>query len=176
MAKYQIGLLNQANLNSLNNRDLIAMVEKAAKTANARLRSLEKAGFTSGIYRSAMADLGLPRKRFHESAKTLTRQQLLHEAKALRSFLTAQTSTVRGQNQANRRRYKTAVQRGFKGSEEAFYAAVERFYTKHTERLFSSDVIYMAITEGTTDTLDAVLQECRGKSEGEALLEYLARK
>lgn len=176
MAKYQIGFLNQANLNQLSNGDLVGLVEKAGKTANSRLRALEKRGFTHGVYRSAMADLGLPRKRFHERAKTLSRAQLLHEAAALRSFLSSKTSTVRGQNLANRRRYNTAVQRGFEGTEEEFYEQIQRFYTEQAEQLFSSDVIYMAITEGTTDTLDAVLQKGSGKSAGEALLEYLAGK
>ena len=46
--------------------DLEAAVRKAAKAANQRLLRLERAGATTGVYMSAMQDLGLDRKRFKE--------------------------------------------------------------------------------------------------------------
>lgn len=170
-ANYDIGDVTKAKT-----ADLIKAVERAGKVANTRLRALEKAGYTGGMYAHAMADLGLPRKRFKEHAKTMSRAALQREYTAIRSFMSAATSTPSGVRRANKRRYETAKQRGYVGTEEAFYSAVERYFTKKAEAVFSSDVIYSAITEGKTDIVTAVLNEEQTKTPGEALLEYLKRK
>ena len=169
-ARYDIGDMSKATKD-----DLVKAVTRAGKAANRRLRALEKAGFTSGMYAHAVAALS-GRKRFKESAKNLTRAQLQYEYSILRSFMSASTSTPAGVRRANKKRYETAKTRGFTGTEEEFYDMVERFFTKRVEQLYSSNVIYDAITSGKTDLIDAVMQEETAKTPGEALLAYLERK
>lgn len=178
MAKYPMGFWARYDIGDIRtatNAELIRAVERAAKAANNRMRSLEKAGFTSGMYAHAVAAMS-GRKRFRESVKKLNRTQLQYEYAALRSFMSASTSTPEGVRRANKKRFETAKARGFTGTEEEFYDMVERFFTKRVEQLYSSNVIYDAITSGKTDLIDAVLQEETAKTPGEALLEYLARK
>ena len=177
MPKYQIGYWARYDIGDVSKaytEVLRKAVERAGKAANSRLRDLEKAGFTSGMYVHAVTALG--RKRFKESAKKLTRAQLQREYAVLRSFMSAQSSTSAGVRRANKKRYETAKTRGFTGTEEEFYDMVERYYTKRVEQLYASNVIYEAITSGKTDIIDAVLQEEAVKTPGEALLQYLARK
>lgn len=172
-ANYDIGDPGKAS-----NERLRSAVERAGRVANRRLASLKKAGFTGGMYANAMADLGLPRTRFKEHAKRMTRAQLLREYMIIRNFMSASTSTVRGVRKANRRRYQTAVERGFAGTEEEFYELVADYFAGNAEKLFSSNVIYEAITAADgghkRSVLDEVL-ESAPKSKGAALLEYQER-
>lgn len=181
MPKYQIGYWAKFDIGDpgkASNETLRKAVEKAGVAANRRLRSLEKAGFTGGMYKQAMADLGLPRKRFKEHAKSMSRGELLREYRNIRNFLSAQTSTPSGVRRANRKRYMTAVSRGFKGSEEEFYDLVDDYFNKNVEQLFSSNVIYDIITGENSDKkrsiVDAILSE-QLSSRGAALLEYQER-
>lgn len=168
-AKYDIGDIGKAS-----NAELIAAIEKAAPTANKRMRALKKAGFTNGMYRNAIEDLGLGRERFKEHPQKLNRAQLIHEYTALRSFMSSKTSTVRGVRSTNRKRYNTALKRGFTGTEEEFYDLIEKYYTKDVEKKFSSTVIYDIITgenaNNKRDLVDEILSQ--NVSKGEALLQY----
>lgn len=181
MPRYQIATWQNYDIGDVryvSTPDLIRAVERAGKAANRRLRSLEKAGFTGGMYAQAMADLGLPRTRFKESAKTMTRAQLLREYTIIRNFMSAKTSTPSGVRRTNKRRYMTAVSRGFDGSEEEFYQLINDYFSKNVEKLFSSDVIYDIITgvdaKKKRSVVDEIIAE-QNTTRGKALLDYQER-
>ena len=162
--------------------NLRAAVRRAAKVANQRLLRLERADMTTGIYLAALHDLGNMRMengkptggrhRFSENPKKLTINQLRHEYRALRSFLSAKSSTVQGRKDTNYKRYRTAVKRGFKGTEEEFYMLVDRLYTENIESQFSSDIIYEAITQGNVDIIDEVIRKYEGQEASKTIIEY----
>lgn len=180
MPKYQITSWSNYDIGDpgkASNEVLIKAVERAGRVANQRLRALKKAGFTGGMYAHAMADIGLPRKRFKEHAGNMSRGELLREYVAIRNFMSAKTSTPGGVRKANAKRYRTAVERGFSGSEEEFYELVDQYFQAETLRAFDSNVIYDIITaqdEKKRETVDEVLAMFL-PSKGEALLEYQER-
>lgn len=154
-------------------RKLRAAVRKAAKAANQRMLRLERAGKTAGVYKLAQRNLDrLGRKRFKERPDKMTVNQLRHEYAILRDFLSAQTSTVQGSKQADDKRYEAAKKRGFTGSEAEWNQAVLKYFTGKVEELFSSDIIYRAITTGEIDVIDDVIR-ASPKTQGEALMKYL---
>lgn len=164
--------------NKLSRDQLIAVVRRSAKAANQRLLRFEKAGLTTGMYRSAMADLA-GRRRYKERPEKLSLSQLRHEYTLLRSFLSAKTSTVQGRRDTILKRYATAVEKGYKGDLGDFEADVERYFSKANEALFDSNVIYTAIVTGTTSLLDRITQEqaqLSQKDKGKALIAYLKYK
>lgn len=171
-ADYDIGDPSQAD-----QYELSSAVRRAAKAANQRLLRLERAGATKGIYENAMYDL-VNRRRFRERTEKLSLNALRHEYKILRSFLSAKTSTVQGRQNTIDKRYKTALDHGFFGSLEDFNFAVTKYFADNVESLYSSDIIYQAITSGKTDIIDAALDQY-GSDEskrGSALLYYLKHK
>ena len=158
--------------------ELAAAVRRAAKAANQRLLRLERAGYTSGVYAQAMYDL-VDRRRYKESTKNLTLNQLRHEYRILRNFLSAKTSTIQGRLDTIMKRYRTAQEKGFSGTLEEFEFAVTKYFTDAVESLFSSDVIYSSITSGNTDIIDEAVKKYGedGKdNRGAATLYYLRRK
>lgn len=169
---------DKGNPNTLSRDQLIAVVRRSAKAANQRLLRFEKAGITTGMYRSAMADLA-GRRRYKERPEKLSLSQLRHEYTLLRSFLSAKTSTVQGRRDTILKRYATAVEKGYKGDLGDFEADVERYFSKANEALFDSNVIYTAILTGTTSLLDRITQEqaqLSQKDKGKALIAYLKYK
>lgn len=164
------------NAYTANRRDLESAVRRAAKTANQRLRRLEAAGMTTNMYKSAMRNLD-GRKRYTERPGKLTMAQLRHEYAILRDFLSAKTSLVQGQREADLKRYDKARSLGFEGSYEEFYNLVEKLFTEEVESLFSSNTIYKSIRTGTTDVLlKAVERHKKSKAKNRrsrALLDYL---
>ena len=171
-ADYDIGDPSQAN-----QQELSTVVRRAAKAANQRLLRLERAGHTRGIYENAMYDL-VNRRRFKERTEKLSLNALRHEYKILRSFLSAKTSTVQGRQDTIDKRYKTAQEHGFTGSLEDFEFSVTKYFADNVESLFSSDIIYQAVTGGKTDILDAAVNQFGAdeSKRGSALLYYLKRK
>lgn len=160
--------------------DLRSAVRRAAKAANQRLVRLERAGFTGQAYKMAMKDLH-GRRRYYENAAKLTTAQLRHEYAILRDFISSKTSTVQGANAINRKRYQTALDRGFDGTEEEFYNLIDRYFGKEAEELYSSDIIYLAVLTGRTSVIDQVIERQKAgdrMTRGGALLDYLraARK
>lgn len=160
--------------------DLRSAVRRAAKAANQRLVRLERAGFTGQAYKMAMNDLR-GRRRYYENAAKLTTAQLRHEYAILRDFISAKTSTVQGANATNRKRYQTALDRGFDGTEEEFYNLIDQYFGKEAEELYSSDIIYLSILTGRTSVIDQVIERQKAgdrMTRGGALLKYLraARK
>ena len=169
---YDIGDPSQAS-----KEELVQAVRRAAKAANQRLLRLERAGHTNGIYENAMYDL-VNRRRFRERTEKLSLNELRHEYKILRSFLSAKSSTVQGRQDIIDKRYKTAQDRGFSGSLSDFEFEVVKYFSDNVERLFSSDVIYQSITGGHTDIIDAAVRQFGSEESkrGAALLYYLKRK
>ena len=171
-ADYDIGDPSRAD-----QQELSVAVRRAAKAANQRLLRFERAGHTKGMYANAMYDL-VNRKRFQERTDKMTLNALRHEYKILRSFLSAKTSTLQGRQDTIDKRYKTAQDHGFSGSLEDFEFAVTKYFAENVESLFSSDIIYQAITGGSTDILDAAVDQFGAdeNKRGSALLYYLKRK
>lgn len=156
-------------------RKLRAAVRKAAKAANQRMLRLERSGKTAGVYKLAQRNLDkLGRRRFKERPEKMTVNQLRHEYAILRDFLSAQTSTVQGIRAADDKRYEKAKQRGFTGSQDEWNELVVKYFDRKVQELFSSDVIYRAITNGDTDVIDAVIRAAP-TTKGAALTEYIKR-
>lgn len=139
--------------------ELEAIVRKAAKAANQRLVRLERAGETGGVYKMAMHDLGIKkRRRYRERTQGLSMTALRNEYGILRDFLSAKTSTVQGLRDTRDKRYQTAKARGFQGSAADWDKLVRKYFSKENERLFSSDVVYSALTSGETGGLDDIIK------------------
>lgn len=152
---YKDGPLSKAT-----NQDLARIVRRAAKAANQRLRRLEKLSLTSSAaYKRAMDTLENDRKRFRERTGKLSRSELLKEYWGLQDFLGAKSSTPTGIRNIEDNRYLAAKERGFQGSRDEFKQLVDKFFQKAVEKLLSSDVIYMAITENSTDIIDEILAD-----------------
>ena len=159
--------------------DLQAAVRKAAKAANQRLLRLERHGETNGAYKIAQKffkDTG--RRRYKERTDKLTYNELQKEYKALRSFISAKSSTVQGAKEIAYKRYLTAVSKGYGGTFSQFELDARKAFTKITEGFFSSDVIYKSLTGGNIDILDETVKQFEDSSElrGQALLTYMKRK
>lgn len=159
--------------------DLQAAVRKAAKAANQRLLRLERADRTTGAYKIAQKYFkNTGRNRYRERVDKLTYNELQKEYKALRSFISAKSSTVQGAKEIAYKRYMTAVSKGYGGTFSQFELDVRKAFTKITEGLFSSDVIYKALTGGNLDILEETVKQFEDSSKlrGQALLTYMKRK
>lgn len=166
---------SRGNPNTLSTAELRDAVRKAAKAANQRLVRLERRGYTNGVYERAMNNLvSTGRRRFKENTAKLTQAELRREYAALRDFIGAKTSTVQGRRDTEEKRYQTAVERGYTGTKDEFELEIEQAFAKSNESLFSSNVIYQALTSGRLNVLETITQESRAapKTEGEALLAY----
>ena len=167
------------NFSRASRADLQAAVRKAAKAANQRLLRLERHNKLAGAYQIAQRyfkDTG--RHRYKERPDKLTYNELQKEYKALRSFISAKSSTIQGVNEISYKRYQTAVSKGYGGTFNQFELDVRKAFTKITEGLFSSDVIYTALTGGNLDILEETAKQFNesNKLRGRALLTYLRRK
>lgn len=169
--------------NQLTKQELVQVIRKAAKAANQRLRALEKSDAINtaktGAYKYAQSQMpGKIKPRFNERPKeTVDRTALKHMYLQLREFMTMKSSTVTGVRAIRDARYQTAVQRGFKGTQEQWDMAVQKFFTKTVEKLFDSDKIYDAITGNNADVLEDIIAADRDDqmSKGQALLDYVRR-
>ena len=174
--KYDIGEVNKASISELR-----AVVRKAAKVANQRLRELEKTGYTKGVYKRTINNLKSTGKtRFREGVKTASLSELRSQYVWLRDFLQAKTSTVRGYKAADRKRYETAVERGFTGTQDEFELLSEKYLQGELEKRYDSNTIYSMILEGKTDIIDEVITDDdgirRARTEGELLLAFINRR
>lgn len=138
--------------------ELTPIIQRAAHVANERLRTLERAGEIGGAYKMAKTYLSLyGRSRFPEGNKILKNMrygQLQATYRELREFLSAESSTVSGINRIRKSRYDTAVQRGFSGTEDEWNTAVAKYFAEVKEGLFSSDMVYNALTNQSGMSLD----------------------
>lgn len=168
-----------SNFSRATRADLQAAVRKAAKAANQRLLRLERHEKTTGAYQIAQKyfkDTG--RRRYKERTEKLTYNELQKEYKALRSFISAKSSTIQGAMEISEKRYQTAIAKGYKGTFKQFELDVRKAFAKLNESLFSSDVIYEALTSGNFDILDETAKQFQdsNKMQGQALLLYMKRK
>ena len=169
--------------NQLTKAELVKVIRKAAKAANQRLRALEKSDVINtaktGAYKYAQSQMpGKIKPRFNERPKeTADRSTLKHQYLQLREFMTMKSSTVTGVRAIKDARYQTAVQRGFKSTQEQWDMAVQKFFTKAAEKLFDSDKIYDAITGNNSDVLEDIITADRDDqtTKGQALLDYVRR-
>lgn len=166
------------NVSRATREDLQSAVRKAAKAANQRLLRLERADRTTGAYKIAQKffkDTG--RNRYKERPNKLTYNELQKEYEALRSFLSAKSSTVQGAMEISFKRYQTAISKGYGGTFDQFELDVRKAFAKLNESLFSSDVIYKALTAGNVDILEETAKQFKNnKNRGKALLIYMRRK
>lgn len=147
--------------------DLRRIVRRAAKAANTRLLRRERAGRTKGVYAGTMADLQkLGRRRFAESKPKLEKMsinELRHEYFILRSWLSAKTSTLQGLKDVDDKRYQTAKDRGFEGTQEEWNDIVTRFFTEEMEKYYSSDILYQQAVSGNVDLVEKIIERERGR-------------
>lgn len=174
---------NATDPNRLTNAELVKVIRKAAKAANQRLRALEKSTVIdtakTGAYKYAASQVpGKIKPRFNERPKeTADRTTLKHQYLQLREFMTMKSSTVTGVRAIKDARFQTAVQRGFRGTQEQWDMAVQKFFIKAAEKLFDSDKIYDAITGNNSDVLEDIISADRADqmTKGQALLDYIRR-
>lgn len=154
------------DINYATRTELTKIVQRAAHVANERIRALERKGESGGAYRLAQAYLGVyNRSRYAEGSKIL-REMPIGRLKSmyaeLRTFLSAETSTLSGLARVRKSRYETAMQRGFKGSESEWNTQVAKYFALVKEGLFSSDMVYNSLTNQNgmkIDYLDEIIQK-----------------
>ena len=172
-SEYDIG-----NMYTATRGDLQKAVRRAAKTANQRLRRLEKAGATKGLYKNTISRLS-GRRRFIERTENRTLNELRREYAMLRHFISAKTSTLQGKRKTDRKRYETAVSRGYEGTLDEFNTLVETVFSEYNERFFSSEITYQAVITGTTDLINEAISRVKQQDiperlvRGKSLVEYL---
>lgn len=100
-----------------------------------------------------------------------------HEYASLRSFLSAQTSTLQGRQKRLGKIYDTLVARGYKDSYNKAMYDLEKAFTEHIEQYFDSKTIYDAVVKGNIDLLEMLVNkqdEIRAAPDkGRALLDYM---
>lgn len=168
---------------SVSRETLEKAVIRAAKTANSRLRRLERRGESGNAYARAMRNLD-GRKRFYEYTRNKTLGELRTEYGYLRDFISSISSTIQGLQSLNYKRYQTAVENGFTGTNDEFNKIISQIFSEYSESLFSSDVLYKAVTSGYSDVIMQVVERYRQSIDlrnresahglrGKALRDYL---
>lgn len=145
---------------SVSRETLERAVSRAAKAANSRLRRMERKGETRNAYARAMRNLD-GRGRFYEYTKNKTLGELRTEYGYLRDFLSSKSSTIQGLQSIKYGRYRTAVGNGFTGTFDEFNTTISQVFSKYAESLFSSDVLYKAVTSGYSDVIMQVVERYR---------------
>lgn len=159
--------------------ELEQIVRRASGAANRRLKRLEEAGETKGIYKRALGMLETQgRTKFSGAVKSMTRTELVAEYMRLRDFLSAKTSTMQGIKEWKRNVYQSLVDRGFTGSEEELSELFDKYMTKELEAALGSDVVYTLLQ---TDNGRPFLQRAkdaidRAKQTGESQTTALSRE
>lgn len=119
-----LGEVSKGDIESLR-----AETRRLAKAANQRMVRLEQAGKrASPAYQRARDDLetdfGLPRQRYKEFTKNLSRDELIQEYRSIRAFMTAKSSTVAGYQKIIEERYQNyKAMTGSEISEEDYVTA-----------------------------------------------------
>lgn len=141
---------------SYSEEELKAIVKKAAKAANTRLRTLEKKGIAdkAPAYRSISGILKMERPRFKESTVKMSKEELTKEFLKLREFMGMKTSTMTGYKDWNENKVQAARDMGFTGTPEELAYLFNRYMTDKNEALFGSDIIYQAIVSNNIDKLE----------------------
>lgn len=167
------------NATSYTREELEQIVRRASGAANRRLKRLEEAGETKGVYKRALGMLETQgRTKFSGAVKSMTRTELVAEYLRLRDFLSAKTSTKQGIADWKRNVYESLRDRGFTGSQEELSELFDKYMTKELEAALGSDVVYTLLQ---TDSGRPFLQRAkdaidRAKQTGESQTTALSRE
>ena len=147
--------------------ELRAIVKKAAKAANTRIRTLEKKSLSdkSPAYKWLQKRTEQEKPRFKEGVTKMTRAELEKQFISLREFMIKKTSTVTGYRESVEKKVERAREMGFTGTSEELGDLFDRYMTEKNEQLYGSEVIYQAITSNQIDNLQQIAQEFQGKVE-----------
>ena len=147
--------------------ELRAIVKKAAKAANTRIRTLEKKSRSdkSPAYKWLQKRTEQEKPRFKEGVTKMTRAELEKQFISLREFMIKKTSTVTGYRESVEKKVERAREMGFTGTSEELGDLFDRYMTEKNEQLYGSEVIYQAITSNQIDNLQQIAQEFQGKVE-----------
>lgn len=147
--------------------ELRAIVKKAAKAANTRIRTLEKKSLSdkSPAYKWLQKRTEQEKPRFKEGVTKMTRAELEKQFISLREFMIKKTSTVTGYRETVEKKVERAREMGFTGTPEELGDLFDRYMTEKNEQLYGSEVIYQAITSNQIDNLQQIAQEFQGKVE-----------
>ena len=147
--------------------ELRAIVKKAAKAANTRIRTLEKKSLSdkSPAYKWLQKRTEQEKPRFKEGITKMTRAELEKQFISLREFIIKKTSTVTGYRESVEKKVERAREMGFTGTPEELGDLFDRYMTEKNEQLYGSEVIYQAITSNQIDNLQQIAQEFQGKVE-----------
>lgn len=167
------------NATSYTREELEKIVRRASGAANRRLKRLEEAGETQGVYKRALGMLETQgRIKFSGAVKSMTRTELVAEYLRLRDFLSSKTSTKQGIADWKRNVYESLKDRGFTGSQEELSELFDKYMTKELEAALGSDVVYTLLQ---TDNGRPFLQRAkdaidRAKQTGESQTNALSRE
>lgn len=163
--------------------ELRAIVKKAAKAANTRIRTLEKKSLSdkSPAYKWLQKRTEQEKPRFKEGVTKMTRAELEKQFISLREFMIKKTSTVTGYRESVEKKVERAREMGFTGTPEELGDLFDRYMTEKNEQLYGSEVIYQAITSNQIDNLQQIAQEFQGtvekdKMQGAIILQMLRNR
>lgn len=131
------------NVMNYTREELEQIVRRASGAANRRLKRLEEAGETKGVYKRALGMLETQgRTKFSGAVKSMTRNELIAEYLRLRDFLSAKTSTMQGIKDWKRNVYESLKDRGFTGSQSELSELFEKYMTAELEGALGSEVVF----------------------------------
>lgn len=157
------------NVSNYTRGELEQTVRRASGAANSRLKRLEEAGETKGVYKRALGMLETQgRTRFSGAVKSMTRTELIAEYLRLRDFLSAKTSTMQGIKDWKRNVYESLKDRGFEGSQAELSELFDKYMIKELEDALGSTVVYILLqTEKGRPFLQRAVDALnRSKQEG----------
>lgn len=134
------------NVSNYTREELEQTVRRASGAANRRLKRLEEAGETKGVYKRALGMLETQgRTKFSGAVKSMTRSELIAEYLRLRDFLSAKTSTMQGIKDWKRNVYESLKDRGFEGSQAELSELFDKYMIKELEDALGSTVVYVLL-------------------------------
>lgn len=134
------------NVSNYTREELEQTVRRASGAANRRLKRLEEAGETKGVYKRALGMLETQgRSKFSGAVKSMTRSELIAEYLRLRDFLSAKTSTMQGIKDWKRNVYESLKDRGFEGSQAELSELFDKYMIKELEDALGSTVVYILL-------------------------------
>lgn len=132
------------NVSNYTREELEQTVRRASGAANRRLKRLEEAGETKGVYKRALGMLETQgRTKFSGAVKSMTRNELIAEYLRLRDFLSAKTSTMQGIKDWKRNVYESLKDRGFEGSQAELSELFDKYMIEELEKALGSAVVYI---------------------------------
>lgn len=149
------------NPNNLSRQELAAVVRRASKAANQRLRDVEKEvregreegkGEAYAYMERVLADEN--RNRFKERTAKMTIQELRQEYSRVITYMNWKSSTKLGRMELAHSKYEKYVEKGYQGTEDDFTTQCRKLWSKAMVSKFGSDVIYAVFTSGNSDLME----------------------